>query len=182
MVSTIQSNEDEIREELDADQHRLLSEVRVAYADAAQQVGDDRLDHGQRCLSFLTSGWFEDGDALAYALEAIGQYNRFEADKVAEHTRKISEQCGYVRVAVGREGSPVLYIETDDPATVKDVLAAYADECWEVNHDEVGNARKLAGDDYIDAHNACRHDEPPVAAEDYAEPGDGRRVVRCWWD
>ena len=182
MVSTIQSNEDEIREELDADQHRLLSEVRVAYAESGQQRDDDRLDHDQRCLSFLTSGWFEDGDALAYALEAIGGYNRFDPDKVAEHTRKISEQCGYVRVAVGREGGPVLYIETDDPETVEEVIGSYADECWGVEHDAVGNARKWADGDDFDAHGMCRHDEPPVPVEDYAEPGDGRRVVRCWWD
>lgn len=182
MVSTIQSNEDEIRDELDADQHRLLSEVRVAYADAAQQVGDDRLEHEQRCLSFLTSGWFEDGDALAYALEAIGQYNRFEPAEVAKCTRNISERDDEVRVAVGREGSTVLYIEVDDASTVLAQIGNYADECWEVDHDEVGQARKWDGDDSIIAHQTCRHDEPPVAVEDYAEPADGKAVVRCWWD
>jgi len=178
----MQSNEDEIREELDADQHRLLSEVRVAFADAGQQRDDDRLDHDQRCLSFLTSGWFDDGDALAYALEAIGQYNAFESAHVAECTRKISERADEVRVAVGREGSPVLYIETDDASTVLAYVGNYADECWEVEHDNVGTARKWADDDGMDAHGMCRHDEPPVAVEDYAEPKDGKAVVRCWWD
>jgi len=61
-------------------------------------------------------------------------------------------------------------------------IGNYADECWEVDHDNVGTARKWADDDGMDAHGMCRHDEPPVEPEDYAEPEDGKVVVRCWWD
>mgnify|MGYP000615539100 CR=1 FL=1 len=165
------------------DSHLLLvQEVRTAYADAGAQRDSAHFENDERCLSSLTSGWFEDGELLKEALDAIGQYNRFGPDKVATRTKELNELQGDIRVAVGREGSPVLYIETDDPDAVEAAFEEYADECWEVDHDEVGTARKWADDDGRDAHTMCRHDEPPVEVKDFAEPASGRSVVRCWWD
>jgi hypothetical protein len=160
----------------------LVQEVRTAYADAGEQRDNEHFVDDERCLSFLTSGWFEDGELLKEALDAIGGYNRFDPDRVATRTKELNEEHGDIRVAVGREGSPVLYIECENPGDVKDAFEDYADECWEVEHDQVGNARKWADDDGYDAHTMCRHDEPPVEAEDFADPGRGRPVVRCWWD
>jgi len=182
MASSSHDSETSSTDCWDAEHDALIEEVRRAYPRGEGQEHLDEYPLDGRCLSFLTSGWFTDGQALAGALTRIGSYNRFDAQRVARRTRDVSDEAEHIRVAVGREGSPVLYIETDVPETALGKFNDYADECWVIDR-PVGNARQMIDrDPDFDPHTMCNHDEPIVPAEEYAEADDKHPVVRCWWD
>lgn len=175
----------------------VFAEIQTAYADAGPQADRDGYVNGMRCLSFLTSAWLTPKEAYE-AVTFIEAYNAFDAETVAEYLSEIEEADPDALVAIGREGSPVLYVETDAPADVEAILntekvhdadspfgRGQPDELGRVDPGSVGAARKdLYGDgeDQMDPHTSCTHDAPPVAAEDYADPDPHRAHVRAWWD
>lgn len=171
-----------------------IRQTRIAYADA----NTDGFGKDERCLSFLTSEWLT-ADRTREALQVIGQYNAFDPDPVGEMVSHIEDEIDPGALfAVGREGSPVVYVETDDPEAVIEFLgpvryeaadydrddpfsSVHPDELGETEHvgSRITRERYEEGDD--DAHMMCRHDEPPVEVDEWAEAGD-RPVVRAWWD
>lgn len=166
----------------------LRNEIATAYADAGPQRDNDHHSNDMRCLSFLTSGWLTPDEA-ASAVELIGPYNAFDPDTVADMLDTVLENDPDALVAIGREGSPVLYVETDDPEAVVSVFGEWGegtpDELSEVSPGSVGSARKDLygdGDEQIDPHITCSHADPPVPVEEYAEPDPDRAHVRAWWD
>ena len=157
--------------------HDAEEQVRTAYAD----VHDDKV-HKERCLSFLTSH-FVSIDAVTELTSLIGRYNRFTPHRVNSLLNEVAENDPEARVAVGREGSPVLYVETTNPEMVKGVFANYPDEVMDVEQEGVGNARTYEGEDWdIDAHSTCRHDTPVVPVTEYPECDSDKSYVRLWWD
>jgi len=168
-----------------------VEQVRVAYSDAGLQRQSDEYRHADRDLDFCASRWFIQGsDDLAVAIGSIQSYNRFEKEKVIEklaeaaeaHDVPLETDADPLRVAVGREGSPVLYIECDRPEKIVRELGGYADECWEVDY--VGNAQKYIrnGDTESDVLEYSARDEFLVRPQNFPTPSEGRSVVRAWWD
>ena len=153
-------------------------QVRTAYAD----VHDDK-DNKERCLSFLTSEFVPITEVIQLT-HLIGRYNRFNPEDTNDRLDQVIERDPQARVAIGREGSPVLYIETKDQRMVLDVFGNYPDEASEVEvPEDIGNARKYVEEDWdIDPHSKCRHESPPVAVEDYPECNTDLSYVRLWWD
>lgn len=167
----------------------LLSEVRTAFADAGPQRDNDAYTHDMRCLSFLTSDWLHEEGAIQ-AANIIEDYNRFGAEDVEALIAAIIDTDPDARFAVGREGSPVFYVETDDAQAVVDAIEAVGgytgpDELGEVSAGAVGSARKDLygdGDDQMSPHNMCSHERPPVPVEEYAPTSEDKQYVRAWWD
>lgn len=174
-----------------------LQQVKYAYADVGERRQLDAYQHDDRDLKFLTSSWFNVTGEIQYgpladAIEAIGPYNRFDPEKVlgrldtcAEGDENpFKEDESPLRVAIGREGSPVLYIECDCPNQVIQRLKDYADECWKVDADSVGIARSYMsnGETAEEVLRYSNRDEFLVHPDEFAEPSEGREVVRAWWD
>lgn len=172
-----------------------VMQVRMAYAD----TGGNPFHDDQRCLTFLTSRWMDLEEAIE-ALGVIGPYNAFDPGDVAEMLREIDGRVDGARFAVGREGSPAIYVEADDPDAVEDVFGPRRyeidpedrpdpDDVFSPSHpDELGRY-DTPGSSYSrekfaegeDAHTMCLHDEPPVEVDEWVE-GNGRPIVRAWWD
>lgn len=172
-----------------------VEQVRIAYADAYQI--DNGYPHDARCLTFLPSRWLSADEAVE-AVSCVGQYNAFTPDDTAAMLREVADLDPEARFLVAREGSPAVYVETDDPDGVEDILGprsydiepsdavAYADS----KPDELGTidvpgstySRERFREEGPDAaHWGCQHDEPPVEIDEWPE-GDGRPIVRAWWD
>lgn len=177
----------------------LYEEVRTAFSDSVEQRDNYNYSHEDRCLSFLTSDWFDSAAAAREALESIGPYNAFDPETAGDILEAIVRDADPdARFAVGREGSPAIYVETDDAEAVRAVFDRRwtnddADAPWQrAGPDElavlddpraVGSARKYEtiGPD-LEPHNMCQHDEPPVDTENLAPVSDDREYVRAWWD
>lgn len=75
-------------------------------------------EEGTRCLNFRVNfyTWSDSGiDNALEAIRLIGGYNEFNGEVVAEALRPVLKDC--MSIAVGREGSPVLYFRTNDSDT-----------------------------------------------------------------
>lgn len=167
----------------------ILNEVETAYADAGPQRESDVFTREMRCLSFLTSEWLTPTEAQE-AVERIGEYNTFKPETVKAMLRSLPDDA---LVAVGRESSPVLYVETDEPQAVIEMFQSgwqnegeespwsdgSPDELGQVDY--VSNYRKGWYDDR-DPHSICKHGNPPVPVEDFVEGDSDRAHVRAWWD
>lgn len=137
-------------------------------------------DDGSRCLNFLQSAFVPVEHALDL-LDAVGRYDRFSPSDARERLRAVAELDPDARVAVGREGSPVLYVETTvTEATMTDIFEAAEappDEFWPVEHDEVG---PFWADD---PHAFCRGEAHADTVPDtMATPSGDAPVFRAWWD
>jgi len=174
----------------------VIDEVRTAYADAGDQREDPKYSRGMRCLGFLASEWV-DAERARELLAVIGPYNAFEPGTVADILDSVVENADPdARFAIGREGSPVIYVETSEPEHVIDISGrswpngddapfgdASPDELNEVPADSVGSARKYTNNDLgLEAHSMCAHDRPPVETEDLAPTDLDNQYVRAWWD
>lgn len=155
-----------------------LSYLRRAYSDTFHER-----DPQERCLSFLMPSWVI-GKHANRAAHLIGEYGTFAPSKVTSLIAETVLVDSFAGFALGRENSPVLYIETTETEQVLDIFAeSKANELWklkdDVEHHTVPNARG-----YDNPHSACRHEEAPTAVEAYA----GRReqtpseYIRVWWD
>lgn len=181
------------------DQDDLLEQVAIAYADAGPQRQSEAYDNDDRCLKFVTSGWFTSQEAVREALSRIDSYNAFDDGRVMGMVKR-AFQADDVRVAVAREGSPAIYLETDVPNQIVDIFGPtryeadpdlpFADvKPDELSYSAEGDIDYRVGSNYarepdFDAHSMCRHDDgdEPVAVEDWATPNPDRFVVRAWWD
>jgi hypothetical protein len=158
-------------------------QVQKAYADAYGI--DNGFEDKERCLSFLTSEWVEPEHASSL-VEYIGEYNAFNPDTVSGKFYTLSEEADVdFKVAVGREGSPVLYFATNEPEKIRRVFRSYADEFGEVEPPDVsGKEQYRSEDSFVEEHSMCQHDEPPVPPG-YEARGDtenGLTYIRAWWD
>ena len=182
MGTNTQSGDGSTDTTIDPAERPLVEEVRTAYSDAGPQRDDDAYNTADRCLTFLASGWFEDGVALAAAFRAIRDYNRFDAERVITKMRAASDESDFMRVAVGREGSPVVYVETSNPHALRQQFGEYTDEYMDATPTGFGQARKWDDDDGYDTHSMCRHDEPVTTVDEYPEGTGEHEVIRMWWD
>lgn len=139
--------------------------------------------HEDRQLSFLSPGWFHlENRRYEDALEAIGYYNKFDHEEISDWLFQLDQLTDQdIRIAIGREMSPVIYIECDDadaiiegkPARSKDKPAS-CDEFSKVDVEDMGP--------YSYDVAMSRRDEPIVPEEHLATPQDGKEVIRLWWD
>jgi hypothetical protein len=179
----------------------VVESLRRAYADTPEN--EDEYDHGERCLSYLMPRWVSPMQAAELA-EYIGGYNCFTPDRFRALMERVDEEDDTSVVALGREGSPVAYIETHFPESVIEAIESAGeddgvvepddhpfgdgrpDELWEVPPDEVGSVRQYADrdEDYMEAHYSCSHDTPPVPDDEIADVATegGRKYIRAWWD
>lgn len=95
----------------------LVGATRRAYRDTRPNENVDT--DGTRRLKF-TSAWTDPGMA-ATLVGFIGEYNRFDPDAVQGFLQELDSET---RVAVGREGSPVLYFWTPNPSDVAEGLTS----------------------------------------------------------
>lgn len=158
-------------------------QVKTAYADAYGRDNDE-YEKGQRCLTFLTDRWVEPQKAIEL-VRFIGPYNAFDPETVVKKISAANDEIDHLRVAVGREGSPVLYFEVDSVSAFEKHFEKYADEFGVVEPPDISN-RALYREDYtdIEEHSSCRHDRPPVEAgfEEDGDPESDYHYVRAWWD
>lgn len=167
------------------EQSQLIGEVKRAFADCVGEYPED-----QRCLAFLTSGWFAADQALHAALAEIGSYNNFDAGRITRHLPTLQSLPGGIRVAVGRSYSPVLYIECDDGESILSTIRPHiGDEHSIVNNpDGVGAVRRhqMRKEKFGHApgspHDRCNHAEPVVPDDEIALPDPSREVVSVCWD
>lgn len=162
-------------------------------AEAYGDGGDNRLSRtidGQRRRSlYYHSVWLSPGRA-AECLTEIGTYNRFEATRVG---RVLVTLDVPTVVAVGREGSVVLYLWTTDAAPVMDRLSAMAPPTAETWTEEpgvdatAGNTSPVfapAGPDELGARADV--DRYPVGGvgkrADELPDGYDAALIRAWWD
>lgn len=169
----------------ETEQH-AIDEIKTAYADAGPQRDNDTYVKSMRCLDFLTSKWLTP-DAAAQAVEYIDSYNAFDAGNVADALEATAEADDSALIAVGREGSPVLYVETDDADAVTSIFESMdgrPNEIGQVDADGVGLARKRLSDSEGEKYNhtMCSHENPPVEPSDFPETDPARAYVRAWWD
>lgn len=86
---------------LQAEANTALEMVRLGYA------CDDPTDE-RRCLHFRVG--FDSLDGAQAAVRAIGSYNAFDGDEVAEALAKLPTSTMGHKIDVGREGSPAIYV------------------------------------------------------------------------
>lgn len=149
----------------------LIAAVRRAYRDTAPNRSVDTDGHLR--LHFHTDWYPADSDTIGYAIGYIGQYNRFDPDEVADTVQALP---GGAYVAVARERSPALYIQTTAPYDVVTALRSLHGSPDELSvrssaqqypnpEPEFSNSVWCAGDDP----DLLRFIETPA-------------LVRAWWD
>lgn len=162
----------------------VQEQVKRAYADAVGR--DNGYDDDERCLSFLTDRWLDPEEA-ANLVTYVGPYNNFDPEIVAMKIQSVAENCEFLRVAIGREGSPALYFEVNpvDRPEVEHAFERYADEFAEVEPPDISGKEMKRGDEYpIEEHSSCRHENPPVEPGNEAKGSTeyNRVYIRSWWD
>lgn len=138
-----------------------------------------------RCLSFLTSD-FIPMEFARDAIRYVGMYNAFDPGNLRDVFDVIRGADIEAKVAIGREGSPVLYFEVKngEPAdrvrAVLERMSSGPDELSFVDHDNVGPRDILANG----VHSRCGHtdDEAPVPVCEEAAPDPSKTHIRAWWD
>lgn len=112
-------------------------------------------------------------------LEMVGTvpaYNRYRASAVKRAVAEFSENAF---VAVGREGSPVLYIWTDQAETVAGILEGIEPQ----TEDEADGIFGAGGPDELGAIVDADHYPVMNVGESPRMVGDGpNALVRAWWD
>jgi len=103
-------------------------------------------------------GWLG-ARAAVDAVRAIDQYNYFSGDAVADTIGTIAAHDENARFAVGREGSPVVYVETRQPGVATGAFG---------NMDELRRPDELGEEDAV-RYGAMRKRR-------------GHTLVRAWWD
>ena len=181
MVQPDELPDDKVVQGLPTKDAHLLNEVRVAYGDYDHGFIPTEVRGKQHCRAFLNSDWFIDGKALARAFAILGTYDNFDANKVAEATTAINENCGDTSVAVGREGHPVIYIQTDSTNMARDIIMQKADSAAILERSSIKAEHAEALDDSLDTHRPCEHEEPPVRENRVAVTKDASSVVRAEW-
>lgn len=172
------SAQDSIRE--------IEPQIKQAYADgyyAADDL-DNEFDPDDRCLNFLACEFVTPEDAMAL-VKWVGQYNAFDPVNVRDAISVIEGADPDARIAIGREGSPVIYVDVDPSTSTKvwdvfDRMGSGPDELDYVYPEDVGPSDVL---DKGTVHAySCAHDEPPVPEGGEAKPRSGHDVIRAWWD
>lgn len=134
---------------------------------------------GDRRLQFATS--MLDPETAAECVEQIGRYNAFDPDALADFLR--NELAGRGYAAVGREGSPVLYLYTtmpvDDLLDLLEVTIRSHDAPSDSGIFQPGMPDEVqvnpTADSYPEGDFVWHKDFDGVPADDHV-------VVRLWWD
>lgn len=105
---------------------------------------------------FITQ-WLS-GKTAAEAIRTVDEYNYFRGEETAGAVMRIAEKDPNARFKFGREGSPVLYIETRKPRVAIGVISQLLDK-WR----EPDELQKVPGSRATNVRN-------------------GHSLVRAWWD
>jgi len=144
---------------------QLIDSVRTAYADSIPQREDAGFSHNMRSLLFLTDAWLAPADAKD-AVDVVGPYNYFEPETIHDLIDAVEAIDHDVRFAVGREGSPVLYIKT---VAGLDVAGSISRSTYAIDEFSVLDV------DTFRAHVEGLENEGPSVESGY-------QYVRMWWD
>jgi len=144
---------------------QLIESVRTAYADAIPQREDAGFSHNMRSLRFLTDAWLAPADAKD-AVDVVGPYNHFEPETMHDLIGAVEAIDHDARFAVGREGSPVLYIKT---VAGLDVAGSISRSTYAIDEFSVLDV------DTFRAHVEDLENEGPSVESGY-------QYVRMWWD
>jgi hypothetical protein len=149
--------------------------TREAYGDAEQNYGTFR----RRSLAFHTP-WMGVNDAVA-CIEEIPNYNRFRPTATQAVLEAIDCSLNEgTRVAVGREGSPVLYVWTKHPKTVfAAFLTMAAAERVTDGDPEVHAPDELGGVQGVDA---ATYPLQVVGSNSAGLDAGRETLLRAWWD
>ena len=99
------------------------------------------------------------------AVDAIGTYNQFRPSSVKGALDQVQGNDPNARFSIGREGSPVIYIETGKPRSVIGVLSS------------MDPYRKP---DELEKVTGGQRTRQRLAR--LPKKSDGKSVVRAWWD
>ncbi|MFT4948318.1 MAG: hypothetical protein ACI9CA_000438 [Natronomonas sp.] len=177
-------------------------EIGVAFRDwEAVETPDDFPLHGP-CQDFLIGRWLTP-EAAVEVLGAMVPINGFVPAVAQRTVARVAETDANPGIAIGREGTPCLYLQTDAPEAAIEAFENCADhadpehvertgphtltpdETFEVGPDSLGAARKRSLPDWpLDPHDLCPHSSEAtiVEVEEMAPPDPRRNHVRVWWD
>ena len=144
---------------------QLIESVRTAYADAIPQRDDAGFSHDMRSLHFVTDAWLTP-DVAEDAVDVVGPYNYFEPETMHDLIDAVEAIDHDARFAVGREGSPVLYIKT---VAGLDVAGSISRSTYAIDEFSVLDV------DTFRAHVEDLENEGPSVESGY-------QYVRMWWD
>lgn len=118
-------------------------------------------------------------DSREQELKMVGtvpQYNRYHPSAVQRAVEQFPDSA---YVAVGREGSPVLYIWTDQCETVTEILDGITAE----NEDEEDGIFGAGGPDELGVIVDAEEYPQMTVGESPSTVGDGPQgLIRAWWD
>lgn len=124
--------------------------------------------HEGRSLAFHTP-LLDKKEALD-CIENIPKYNAFDPEKVAIQLEKMPEDT---KMSVGREGSPVLYVWTDE----LEMLTSLFNELRDMKEND---------DDWTsgpDEYDTVSRENREYSTFHYPEDTDSNKVlIRAWWD
>jgi len=158
-----------------------------AYADTS--VGRSKTIDGQprRSLKFHTE-WLTVDRAKACVGE-IPRYNNFDSDDVKNALDELANLRVDVRIVVGREGSPVLYVYSTDGPAVYDVFNSMSrtvetpDELPAWVDDDVDGGTVYAGPNELGIVTEPETYPTRGIGEAASDVDSGvPTVVRAWWD
>lgn len=110
------------------------------------------------------SRWVKSGTAMK-AVDVIGKYNKFKAEPVKDAIDRIQRNDPNARFSIGREGSPVIYVETGKP---RSALGVFSSMSKNYRPDEID---KVIGGPRAEKYRGRLPKKRSSAS-----------VVRAWWD
>jgi len=148
-----------------------------AYGDADRSADRSGIRTGRprRSLAFHST-WLTPETARV-AIQHIGTYNRFKPDAVGPALGRIEAP---LRVVVGRESSPVLYLWAADP---REAMTELANVDPEDAGDDPRSVFAAGGPDELGwIPDADGYPVPTVGKSAETAPSDKWAMIRCWWD
>lgn len=174
---------DHMKVPMQPDYRRALDTLSTAYADLYSARNSK-----ERCLSYLMPCWAPARYAIM-GCDIIDNYGNFLREQVKSCIKSFSELTDiFAGFALGRENSPVLYIETYKPKMAKALFEEQTrpEEVTILDPsdptDAVGNAAAEIVEGSTDPHECCRHDNPPVRMQNYPRTDyEEFNYVRVWY-
>lgn len=153
-----------------------IEQIREMYGDDPDMFGQENtvIDGQNRRSLHGHTDWSQTIAEANKMVATVPQYNCYNPVCVRDAVEQFPDDAF---VAVGREGSPALYIWTDQAQTVGDLLDAIEPAEDDDSH---FSAR---GPDELGAVVDAEHYPTMAIGEPVSEVGDGpQALIRSWWD
>lgn len=131
----------------------------------------------RRSLKFHT-GWL-DVSTAAECIREIDSYNRFTADAIVDTLESLTAP---VRVVVGRESSPALYLWAADPLEAYDAFDTMSVEQDAKGRYSLSDERYVGPDELGIQPDAESYPTRFLGETADTFDGDGPALLRAWWD